>query len=77
VRRRAASEEQGADLLRRAERGQFGGEGVEVQFDLVVLADGDGEVAVAAVVGAEGDVDVGGARPQPGGRPILLTSSYL
>src|SRR5207253_1532516 len=33
--------------------------------------DGDGEVAVAAVVGAKGDVDVGGARPKPGGQGAL------
>src|SRR5207248_655713 len=39
---------------------------VQVAVAEVVLAGGHGEVTVAAVVSAEGDVDVRGARPQPG-----------
>src|SRR5262249_25645102 len=41
------------------------GEGVEVAVAQVVVADGDGEVAVSAPMGAERDVDVGGAGPEP------------
>ncbi len=66
VRRRAAADEQRLDRPRLAERRQFERERVEVQLDEVVVAGGDGEVAVAAVVGAERDVDVGGSRFEPG-----------
>ena len=68
VRGRAAAQKQGVDGLRRKERGHLLGECVEVGVDEVVLPGGDGEVAVAAVVGAERNVDVGGAGPEPGGR---------
>ena len=39
------------------------------------LPGGDGEVAVAAVVGAERDVDVGGARFEPGGSHQVIMLS--
>src|SRR6516162_4648817 len=38
-----------------------------VIVDAIVLTDGDGEIAVAAVMGAERHVDVGGTGPEPGG----------
>ena len=63
--RRAAADEQRPNRLRFAERRHLGVEGIEVQFDVMVLAGGDGEIAIAAVVGAERNVDVGGARPDP------------
>ena len=68
VRGRAAAEEKRPHRLCLAQRGQLGGERVEIQFDEMILSGGDGEIAVAAVMGAEGDMDVGGARPQPGGQ---------
>jgi hypothetical protein len=52
------------------ECGQFAAEGFKVKVDEVILARGDGKVAIPAVVGAERDVDVGGPWPLPGG-PVL------
>lgn len=34
----------------------------------MIFAGGDGEVAIAAGVSAKGDVDIGGTRPDPGGK---------
>jgi hypothetical protein len=67
VRRGAAAEEDRADRMPAGRPGQFGGQRGEVVIDAVVLARGDGEVAVAAVVFAERYVDVSGPWPEPGG----------
>src|SRR4051794_9037814 len=67
MRGRAAAEEDRLDRLRRTEARQLHPESVEIRIDEVILSDGDGEVAVTAVMGAEGNVQVGGARPEPAG----------
>src|SRR5947209_7413241 len=73
----AAANEQGPHRLRPAERRQFPGQGVEVAVAEVILADRHREIAVAAVVSAKRDVDVGGPRPAPrrgvkGSSPLVL-----
>ena len=65
VGRRAAADEDRPHRLRFAERRHLRVEGVEVQLDEMILTDSDGEVAIAALVGAERNVDIGGARPDP------------
>src|SRR5579871_1327481 len=68
----AAAQKQGPYRLRSSERGQLGGKGVEIQFDEIILAGGDGEITVAAVMRAKRNVNVGGARPQPGGERFRI-----
>src|SRR5262249_16746349 len=65
--RRAAADEEAFDRPRAAEYRQFGREGFEVEVDEVILPRGHGEVAGAAVVRAERDVNVRGPRSEPGG----------
>jgi hypothetical protein len=56
--------------LRTVQCSQFAFEGVEVGLHAIVLADGDGEVAVATMMGAERDVDVRGLGPKPRGTVV-------
>jgi hypothetical protein len=55
------------DELWLAQRDQFSGHRLNVTVDQVIFPRCHGEVAVAAVVGAERDMNVGGSRPQPRG----------
>jgi hypothetical protein len=64
VRGRAASDEQRVDRPRPLEPGELPGQCLQVAVDQVVAAGDHGEVAVAAAVPAERDVDVG----RPGSR---------
>src|SRR4051794_20062365 len=64
----AAAQEECVHGLRLAERGDLGNQGVNVAVAQIIAANSNGEVAVRAAMGAKGDVDVSGARPDPGKR---------
>src|SRR5438270_16507 len=44
--------------------------------DLVLLMDGDGEVAIAAVMSAEGNMKVSRTRTEPGGKGNVVQCHY-
>ena len=54
-----------ADFVRHLKPGQLFGESLQVRGDEIVPPRHEREVAVAAVMAAEGDVDVGGTRLTP------------
>ena len=54
---------------------QFGCQGVKVKFNQMFLLDGNGEIAVAAVVRTKRNVNVGGLGMKP--RDVLLTNVVL
>src|SRR5262249_30229732 len=67
IRRCAAAEEERVDLLRTGQLGfEFAVQRLQVVPAPVVATDGDGEIAIAAGVRAEGKMHVRGARQDPG-----------
>ena len=69
IRGRAAAEEQRLDRLRRLQARELDLQRIQIGVDVFVLADGDGEIAIAAVMSAEGHMDICGTRPNPRGTP--------
>ena len=65
MRGRASADEDRSHRLRIAKVRHLRVEGVEILVNEMVLSDGDGEVAIAALVGAEWHMEVGGVRPDP------------
>jgi hypothetical protein len=66
VGRRAAAEEKGVDTLRRFEPLHLAAQRLHVRCSSLVAAHRDREVAVAAVVGTERQMDVRRSRIKPG-----------
>jgi len=63
---RATTEKERFHAFGLAKRSQFGPQGLDVQIDLMVLSGSHCEIAIATMVSAKRDMDVGCTRPQPG-----------